>query len=41
MKRVEEKRVPTDYFTRQEFERIVDATYAYGDWQGGHDFHSR
>jgi integrase len=41
MKRVEERRVPTDYFTRQEFERIVDATYAYGDWQGGHDFHSR
>lgn len=41
MKRVEEKRVPTDYFTRQESERIVDATYAYGDWQGGHDFHSR
>lgn len=41
MKRVEEKRVPTDYFTREEFERIVDATYAYGDWHGGHDFHSR
>src|SRR5215472_9380621 len=41
MKRVEEKRVPTDYFTREEFEQVVDATYAYGDWQGGHDFHGR
>lgn len=41
MKRVEEKRVPTDYFTREEFERVVDATYAYGEWQGGHDFHTR
>jgi hypothetical protein len=34
MKRVEEKRVPTDHFTREEFERVVDATYGYGDWQG-------
>jgi integrase/recombinase XerD len=41
MKRVEEKRVPTDYFTREEFERVVDVTYAYRDWQGGHDFHAR
>jgi integrase len=41
MKRVEEKRVPTDYFTREEFERVVDATYIYGEWQGGHDFHTR
>jgi integrase/recombinase XerD len=41
MKRVEEKRVPTGYFTREEFERVVDATYGYGDWQGGHDFRSR
>jgi hypothetical protein len=38
---VEEKRVPTDYFTKKEFEKIVDATYAYGEWQAGHDFHSR
>jgi integrase len=41
MKRVEEKRVPTDYFTKEEFEKVVDGTYAYGDWQGGHDFHAR
>ena len=32
MEKAEEKRVPTDYFTREEFQRIVDATYAYGDW---------
>jgi hypothetical protein len=31
MKKAEEKRVPTDYFTREEFQRIEDATYAYGD----------
>ncbi len=41
MRKVEEKRVPTDYFTREEFLRIVDATYAYGDWRGGRDFHYR
>jgi integrase/recombinase XerD len=41
MKKAEEKRVPTDYFTREEFQRIVDATYAYGDWRGGRDFHYR
>src|SRR5437868_3201931 len=41
MKKAEEKRVPTDYFTREEFHRIVDATYAYGDWRGGRDFHYR
>jgi integrase/recombinase XerD len=41
MKKVEERRVPTDYFTREEFHRIVDATYAYGDWRGGRDFQNR
>jgi integrase/recombinase XerD len=41
MKKAEEKRVPTDYFTSEEFHRIVDATYAYGDWRGGRDFHYR
>ena len=41
MKKVEEKRVPTDYFTREEFHRILDATYAYADWRGGRDFHYR
>jgi site-specific recombinase XerD len=38
MKKAEEKRVPTDYFTREEFQRIVDATYAYGDWRGAATF---
>jgi integrase len=41
LKAIRVKQVPTDYFTREEFKRIVDATYAYGDWQGGHDFHHR
>ena len=41
MKKAEEKRVPTDYFTREEFHGIVVATYAYGDWRGGRDFHYR
>jgi hypothetical protein len=35
MKKAEEKRVPTDYFTREEFQRIEDATFAYADWRGG------
>jgi hypothetical protein len=29
------------YYTRDEFERIIDATYAYGNWKGGHDFEHR
>jgi integrase len=41
LKAIRVKQIPTDYFTREEFKRIVDATYAYGDWQGGHDFHHR
>jgi integrase/recombinase XerD len=41
MKKVEEKRVPTDYYTPKEFHRIVDTTYVYGDWQGGRDFEYR
>src|SRR5258708_17805742 len=41
LKAIRVKQVPTDYFTRDEFARIVDATYAYGDWQGGPDFHPR
>jgi integrase len=28
--------VPTDYFPRDEFKRIVDATYVYGDPRGGY-----
>jgi integrase len=41
LKAIRVKQIPTDYFTREEIKRIVDATYAYGDWQGGHDFHHR
>ena len=41
LKAIRVKQIPTDYFTREEFKRIVDTTYAYGDWQGGHDFHHR
>ena len=33
--------LPTGWFPKPEFQRIVDATYAYGDWRGGRDFHYR
>jgi integrase len=32
--------VPTDYFRREEFDKIVDATYLY-DFGGGNDCHDR
>lgn len=41
MKSVQVSSVPTDYFTKAEFEKIIDATYAYGNWKGGHDFRHR
>lgn len=41
MKRVKADVKPTDYFTKEEFKAIVDATYAYGDWVGGHDLEHR
>ena len=41
LKRVKVESKPTDYFTREEFDQLVDATYAYGDWLGGHDFEHR
>jgi integrase/recombinase XerD len=41
MKSVQVSQEPTDYFTPAEFERIVDATYAYGEWKGGRDFEHR
>jgi integrase/recombinase XerD len=41
MKRVKAEVKPTDYFTKEEFKAIVDATHAYGDWVGGHDFEHR
>lgn len=41
LKRVKVEPIPTDYFTRDEFEKIVDATYAYGSWLGGHDYEYR
>jgi integrase/recombinase XerD len=41
MKSVQVSADPTDYFTPAEFEKIVDATYAYGEWKGGRDFEHR
>jgi integrase len=41
MKAVHATLVPTDYFTPIEFERIIDGTYAYGEWKGGRDFQRR
>jgi integrase len=41
LKPIRVERVPTGYYTREEFAKIIDATYAYGDWRGGHDFHDR
>ena len=38
LKRVKVDSVPTDYFTKKEFAALVDATYAYGNWLGGHDY---
>lgn len=33
--------VPTGWFPKAEFKRIIDATYAYGEWRGGRDFQFR
>jgi integrase len=33
--------LPTGWFPKPEFKRIVDATHAYGDWRGGRDFQFR
>jgi integrase len=41
LKRIKTSTVPTGYFTQEEFRALVDATYAYGDWRGGHDFEHR
>jgi integrase len=41
LRRATSNSVPTDWFSRAEFRLIVDATYAYGNWRGGHDFHLR
>jgi integrase/recombinase XerD len=41
MKPVKVAHDPTDYFTPTEFAKIVDATYVYGKWKGGRDFHHR
>jgi hypothetical protein len=41
LKRVKIESMPTDYFTKKEFEALVDATYAYGNWLGGHDYEHR
>lgn len=41
MKGVHATQVPTDYFTPVEFKKIIDGTYAYGEWKGGRDFKHR
>jgi integrase len=41
MKGVHASPVPTDYFTPSELKKIVDGTYAYGEWKGGRDFRHR
>ena len=41
LKRVKIESKPTDYFPKEEFDALVDATYAYGDWLGGHDYEHR
>lgn len=41
MKPVNVSPKPTDYFTPEEFSRIIDGTYAYGNWRGGRDFKHR
>jgi integrase len=41
MKPMQVSQEPTDYFTPAEFAKIVDATYAYGEWKGGRDFEHR
>jgi integrase len=41
LKRAMVKSTPTDWFPKPEMERILDATYAYGEWRGGRDFQSR
>lgn len=41
MKGVHATPIPTDYFTPTEFKKIVDGTYAYGEWRGGRDYQHR
>src|SRR5664279_1789736 len=41
VKRATAHSLPTGWFPKPEFKRIVDATYAYGGWRGGRDFHFR
>jgi integrase/recombinase XerD len=41
VKRATVHSLPTGWFPKPEFKRIVDATYAYGEWRGGRDFQFR
>lgn len=41
MKGVKVSSEPTDYFTPEEFAKIVDATHAFAAWKGGRDFEHR
>ncbi len=36
-----EHSVPTDHFTADEFEKILDASYISHEWRGGYDFEHR
>ncbi len=36
LSKIRPKHVPTDYFTRHEFDKIIDTTYIYGDPRGGY-----
>lgn len=36
LSKIRPKHVPTDYFPRHEFDKIIDATYIYGDPRGGY-----
>ena len=36
LSKIRPKLVPTDYFPRDEFNKIIDATYVYGDPRGGY-----
>jgi integrase/recombinase XerD len=41
VKRATVHSLPTGWFPKPEFKRIVDATYAYGEWRGGRDYQFR
>jgi integrase/recombinase XerD len=36
LSKIRPKHIPTDYFPQEEFDKIVDSTYVYGDPRGGY-----